>query len=77
MQASDPDDLPAREAHPGREGVTRRLISLVLYRRIQTWLARDAKAMQSEDRAWNLARLFLLLTVIGAAAYAVYKSIFG
>ncbi len=55
------------------DAVTRRLTHAVVYRRILSWLACDAKEMQAEARAWRLARLFLLLAFVAAVAYGVLR----
>lgn len=55
------------------DAVTRRLTHVVVYRRILNWLARDAKDMQAEARAWRLARVFLLVAMVAAAVYGVLR----
>ncbi len=72
MRISD-ESASGDRGDPALDAVTRRLTHVVVYRRILSWLARDAKEMQAEARAWRLARLFLLLAIVAAAIYGVLR----
>lgn len=72
MQIDKKSALGERD-DPALDAVTKRLTNAVVYRRILSWLARDAKEMQAEARAWRLARLFLVLAVVAAMIYGVLR----